>query len=187
MATLQDRECLGFKPKETEACLERPSCGVEQALADTSIARDILKRRHKSHQLWLIKDKLVKVTKSSTTSKLLTYTWKSSGFSSCTSSCLGGLQESIVTCVASGAGTAVLPYFCDPNTKPEIKVHVCNEKACLPRWNITDFSDCSKSCGGGMQTRELHCVQEVRWPFNTTVFLILFFKYVLNINHVCHS
>ena len=105
---------------------------------------------------------------------LFAFTWKSSGFSSCTSSCLGGLQESIVTCVESSAGTTVLPYFCDPNTKPEIEVRISNEKACPPRWNISDFSDCSKSCGGGVQTRELQCVQEVRWPLNTIILFISF-------------
>jgi hypothetical protein len=176
VASLPDRECVGFKPHETEVCSERPSCGIEQALADASIAKDLLMRGHTRHQLLPLTDRHMKVTNSATTSKPFSYRWKSSGFSSCTSSCLGGLQESLVTCVVSGAGTAVLPYFCDPNTKPEIEVRVCNEKACPPRWNITDFGDCSKSCGGGVQTRDLHCVQEVRWPFYTAVLFVRFVK-----------
>ena len=114
-------------------------------------------------KLFLIKS-MTEGSVSPTAFPMHTYTWKSSGFSSCTSSCLGGLQESVMTCVESGTSTAVLPYFCDPNTKPEIEVHVCNEKACPPRWNITDFSNCSKSCGGGVQTRELYCIQEVKCP-----------------------
>ena len=108
VASLPDRECLGFKPHETEVCSERPSCGIEQALADASIAKDILMKGHTRHQLLPLTDRHMKVTNSATTSKPFSYSWKTSGFSSCTSSCLGGLQESIVTCVESGAGTALL-------------------------------------------------------------------------------
>ena len=33
---------------------------------------------------------------------------------------------------------------------------------CVSRWNVTDFVVCSKSCGGGIQTRSVTCIQEVR-------------------------
>ena len=30
------------------------------------------------------------------------------------------------------------------------------------RWNISDFSTCSKTCGGGIQIQSVTCIQEVR-------------------------
>ena len=44
------------------------------------------------------------------------------GFTTCTASCLGGLQESIVICVEEAKETPVAPYFCDPDNRLEIEV-----------------------------------------------------------------
>ena len=56
---------------------------------------------------------------------------------------------------------AVAPYFCDPQNRLEIEVRTCNDEPCPPRWNVSDFSQCTKSCGGGIQTRNVDCIQEV--------------------------
>ncbi|GLV43482.1 no long nerve cord [Carabus blaptoides fortunei] len=49
----------------------------------------------------------------------------------------------------------------NPETKPEIIVRTCNEHSCPPRWNYSDFAPCSKSCGIGIQTRDVTCIHEV--------------------------
>lgn len=38
----------------------------------------------------------------------------------------------------------------------------CNTRPCPPRWRGGPWSDCSTSCGSGVRTRELECVQEVK-------------------------
>ena len=70
-----------------------------------------------------------------------------------------GLQESIVICVETSKETPVAPYFCDPDKRLEIEVRTCNENPCPPRWNVSDFTTCSQSCGGGIQTRSVQCIQ----------------------------
>ena len=50
------------------------------------------------------------------------YAWKIAGFTTCTASCLGGLQESIVICVETEKENPVAPYFCDPHKRLEIEV-----------------------------------------------------------------
>ena len=161
VATLPDPECPGLKPLETEVCVEQPSCGAEQVLADTvSIVRETLRGEQEGPELLPLLDSQKKVPDTASPPEP-SYTWKIAGFTTCTASCLGGLQESIVICVESRAENPVAPYFCDPHQRLEIEVRTCNENPCPPRWNVSDFSDCSKSCGGGIQTRSVQCIQEV--------------------------
>ena len=161
VATLPDPECPGLKPPETEICVERPSCGEEQMLADTvSIVRDTLRGEQLGPEILPLMDHGQEKELPALTLEP-SYTWKIAGFTTCTASCLGGLQESIVICVKSRAENPVAPYFCNPHKRLEIEVRTCNENPCPPRWNVSDFSDCSKSCGGGIQTRSVQCIQEV--------------------------
>ncbi|GBP79725.1 Protein madd-4 [Eumeta japonica] len=93
------------------------------------------------------------------------YSWKEKGYTSCSASCLSGVQ-----CVRDEDGKNASPYMCDPLTKPENRVRTCNDHPCPPRWNYTDFSQCTKSCGIGIQTREVTCIHEVtRGGTNTVV------------------
>ncbi|CAB3237803.1 unnamed protein product [Arctia plantaginis] len=98
------------------------------------------------------------------------YSWKEKGYTSCSASCLSGVQELIIQCVRDEDGKNASPYMCDPLTKPENRVRTCNDHPCPPRWNYTDFSQCTKSCGIGIQTREVTCIHEVtRGGTNTVV------------------
>ncbi|XP_063833977.1 ADAMTS-like protein 3 [Ostrinia nubilalis] len=98
------------------------------------------------------------------------YSWKEKGYTSCSASCLSGVQELIIQCVRDEDGKNASPYMCDPLTKPENRVRTCNDHPCPPRWNYTEFSQCTKSCGIGIQTREVTCIHEVtRGGTNTVV------------------
>jgi len=162
VATLPDRECPGLKPPETEICVDKPSCGPDQILSDNvNIVSETLPIVNGPEILPLISEE----------EKEPAYAWKIAGFTTCTASCLGGLQESIVICVENKKETPVAPYFCDPSKRLEIEVRTCNENPCPPRWNVSDFTQCTKSCGGGIQTRTVQCIQEVAHGGNNIITL----------------
>ena len=45
-------------------------------------------------------------------------------------------------------------------------VRTCNDIPCPPRWDVSNFTSCSKSCGSGIQKRGVNCIQEVRHGVN---------------------
>lgn len=84
-----------------------------------------------------------------------TYVWREQGYTSCSASCLGGVEELIVNCIREDTGKVVSPFLCSPETKPEARIRTCNDRPCPPRWNYSDYSPCSKSCGIGIREREV--------------------------------
>ncbi len=74
-----------------------------------------------------------------------------------------GVQESIIECVRESDGQRVSPHLCpmDRGGRPDSITRTCNDIPCPPRWNTSDFSTCTRTCGGGVQTREVHCIHEV--------------------------
>ena len=103
----------------------------------------------------------VPASRASTAPILQLYTWTEAGFGPCSASCLGGFQEAMVICVEAGKNVSMMALFCDPYNKPVASVRACNSQPCPSRWEMSGFSHCTKSCGGGVQTREVACVQEV--------------------------
>ncbi|XP_045023585.1 ADAMTS-like protein 1 isoform X3 [Daphnia magna] len=184
IAKLPDKECPGLKPAEIEPCFMRP-CSLSNKyepwidqFSDQSNYKLMLATRKPVEDLRAAtKMELtsgggasggpVTVTKpshsvpASVTGPLLAHTWKSSGFSQCSASCLGGVQESIIECVREQDGQRVSPHLCPMERRPDAITRTCNDVPCPPRWNTSDFSTCSRTCGGGVQTREVHCIHEV--------------------------
>lgn len=84
------------------------------------------------------------------------YTWTTSDYGSCSKPCDGGEQSRSVICKRDD-GVNVADELCkDP--KPA-SVQTCNLNACTAShaWNIGPFGLCSKTCGGGTQTRSVVC------------------------------
>nr|XP_045583592.1 protein madd-4-like isoform X7 [Procambarus clarkii] len=97
------------------------------------------------------------------------YQWTTLGFGSCSASCLGGVQESMVTCIRTSDRKPVIAQLCSTQVRPDIITRTCNDQPCPPRWNISEFGECSKPCGGGIQTREVKCIHEVTRGGTNTV------------------
>ncbi|EEC14443.1 hypothetical protein IscW_ISCW021248 [Ixodes scapularis] len=145
MAKLPDKECTGIRPAELQRCTMRP-CAMDQN-------REALTEEEPTDQ-----------------GVVTTYSWRSAGYTPCTASCLGGIRESLVHCVRNEDGVPVSYIQCDIRDKPETITQTCNNRPCPPRWNTSDFTACSKPCGGGSQTRTVQCVHEVtRGVGNTLV------------------
>ncbi|XP_035213875.1 protein madd-4-like isoform X1 [Stegodyphus dumicola] len=144
-ASLQDYECPGMKPPTVESCYPRP-CSF-----DLNKPED--RKKPKVH---------VGIE--------VTYSWRSNGFTPCSASCLGGTRESVIQCVRDHDQAVVKATLCDISEKPDAITQTCNDHPCPPRWNISEFSPCSKPCGAGYMTRRVHCVHEVlRGAANTLI------------------
>ena len=88
-----EQECPGVKPAETEICVERPSCsgapgGPEAMMADSGTRRETLTLVHEPETMALLRDE----ARETEDTEEPGYTWKIAGFTTCTASCLGGLQ-----------------------------------------------------------------------------------------------
>lgn len=92
---------------------------------------------------------------------LQTYIWRTAGFTPCSASCAGGIQSGTVTCIRSNTGETVLIAQCDPKLRPPERRRVCNLQPCPARWAPQEWKDCSKSCGEGVQMRDLMCKQVI--------------------------
>ncbi|KAM5170849.1 ADAMTS-like protein 3 [Mantella aurantiaca] len=85
------------------------------------------------------------------------YDWEYIGFTPCSSSCSGGIQEAIAACLHIQTKRIVNNSLCDSSMRPPAMTRACNTKLCPPRWQTGPWSRCSATCGVGIQTRDVHC------------------------------
>ena len=82
--------------------------------------------------------------------------WRSDRWSSCSVTCGDGHMDRRVRCQRGRA--YVSDTQCDQTSRPSTRV-ACQRQACpsMTKWVYTKWSECSKSCGTGRQTRKRHC------------------------------
>ncbi|KAJ8304409.1 hypothetical protein KUTeg_017992 [Tegillarca granosa] len=92
--------------------------------------------------------------------------WFAGPWSLCSSTCGSGIKTREVSCVGRDGSDRlrILPdQSCDMSDKP-VERQVCQQTACGSQWYMTDWSQCSVSCGNGTQTRYVHCLTQSKDP-----------------------
>ncbi|KAG8436791.1 hypothetical protein GDO86_007755 [Hymenochirus boettgeri] len=84
------------------------------------------------------------------------YRWKVSAYSPCSSTCNSGISSTYALCIRYD-GREVDESHCDPTTRPEPTQEFCSGRECMPRWESSGWSECSRSCGQGVQVRSVRC------------------------------
>ncbi|XP_055777466.1 thrombospondin type-1 domain-containing protein 4-like [Salvelinus fontinalis] len=87
------------------------------------------------------------------------YNWKLSGATECSASCGRGSRYTIFRCVHRPSHEQVPENQCDSSTRPSSQEEPCNLQSCPAFWDIGEWSECSKTCGLGMQHRQVLCRQ----------------------------
>ncbi|XP_076354586.1 thrombospondin type-1 domain-containing protein 4-like isoform X2 [Tachypleus tridentatus] len=85
--------------------------------------------------------------------------WFTGSWSKCSSACGNGTQTRDVVCMyfTRGQWRAALDLQCQAVEKP-LNKQACNLAECRPEWYVTEWSECTKSCDTGVQTRSVTCV-----------------------------
>uniref|UniRef100_A0A8K9WV98 ADAM metallopeptidase with thrombospondin type 1 motif, 6 n=1 Tax=Oncorhynchus mykiss TaxID=8022 RepID=A0A8K9WV98_ONCMY len=89
------------------------------------------------------------------------FSWHHLAWSDCSATCAGGSQKQEVLCKRLDDNSVVQNSYCDPDNKPPENQRSCNTEPCPPEWFIGDWSDCGKTCGGGMRTRTVLCIRKM--------------------------
>ncbi|XP_069781445.1 ADAMTS-like protein 1 [Narcine bancroftii] len=99
------------------------------------------------------------------------HAWEYKGFTECSESCAGGVQEAIVVCLNKQTRERTDESLCSLQARPPQLVKVCKLTPCPPRWEIGKWSACSSSCGVGLQTRDVFCMNLLSHETNETATL----------------
>ncbi|XP_023685810.1 thrombospondin type-1 domain-containing protein 4 isoform X1 [Paramormyrops kingsleyae] len=87
------------------------------------------------------------------------FIWRRGLLTECSASCGKGTQHRIVYCVNRHTEQEVPEIKCDSATKPDTEEEPCNLHPCPPFWEVGSWSDCSVTCGSGLQQRQVQCRQ----------------------------
>ncbi|XP_058805416.1 thrombospondin type-1 domain-containing protein 4-like [Phymastichus coffea] len=102
------------------------------------------------------------------------FTWKAAGFSKCSKSCGGGYRTKKYVCVRRRGDEPrrISDKKClnaKNLQKPNNVTLPCNSQPCPPRWETGKWNKCSTTCGNGIRTRQLLCVQEMSDKLSTNL------------------
>ncbi|XP_016887811.1 A disintegrin and metalloproteinase with thrombospondin motifs 18 isoform X1 [Cynoglossus semilaevis] len=88
--------------------------------------------------------------------------------SDCSAPCAGGRISTKAICLQD-LKVQVNSTQCNPLTRPTLGSHLCNTQPCPAYWVTGEWGPCSRSCGGGQQTRTLRCQRKVTYQRDEVV------------------
>ncbi|XP_028347238.1 A disintegrin and metalloproteinase with thrombospondin motifs 20 isoform X8 [Physeter macrocephalus] len=87
--------------------------------------------------------------------------WHIIGKSECSSLCGRGYKSLDIHCmkysIHKGHTVPVDDHYCGDQLKPPTR-EPCHGDCVLTRWHYSEWSQCSRSCGGGERSRESYCI-----------------------------
>ncbi|XP_032439407.1 ADAMTS-like protein 1 isoform X4 [Xiphophorus hellerii] len=146
VADLPDDECEGEKPILVQPCYRKP-CSGELGHGDEN--REEEEPRRDGDVL----------------------DWEYEGFTECSESCGGGVQEAVIICLNKQTREAADQSLCVSSRRPPPLLQDCNTHLCLPRWETGQWSSCSTTCGVGLMTRTVTCTHRPSPNSNYSVVL----------------
>ncbi|XP_037682005.1 ADAMTS-like protein 4 isoform X4 [Choloepus didactylus] len=86
--------------------------------------------------------------------------WKQVGHTECSASCGKGVWRPIFLCISRESGEELDEHSCAVGVRPPASSEPCHGPPCPPYWETGEWTSCSRSCGPGIQHRQLRCRQE---------------------------
>uniref|UniRef100_UPI00398EFD9F thrombospondin type-1 domain-containing protein 4-like n=1 Tax=Pristiophorus japonicus TaxID=55135 RepID=UPI00398EFD9F len=87
------------------------------------------------------------------------FNWKQVGSTECTATCGSGSRVLIFKCVNRNTHEEVSENLCEIAMRPTPEEEACNTQPCPAYWDLGEWSECSKTCGPGIQHRQVLCRQ----------------------------
>nr|XP_046236541.1 ADAMTS-like protein 1 isoform X1 [Scatophagus argus] len=147
VADLPDDECEGVKPATSQPCYRTPCSG------DFGKGKESKKEGEEEEE---------------TPEREELHDWEYEGFTECSESCGGGVQEAVVICLNKQTREAVDQSLCVSFRRPPQLLQDCKTQPCPPRWETGEWSSCSATCGVGLMTRTVACTHQPSRDSNHT-------------------
>ncbi|KAE8279026.1 ADAMTS-like protein 1 [Larimichthys crocea] len=153
VADLPDDECEGVKPATSQPCYRTPCSGVLGRGKESEKEGEEVEEEDEKEE---------------TPEREELHDWEYEGFTECSESCGGGVQEAVVICLNKQTREAADQSLCVSSRRPPQLLQDCKTQPCPPRWETGEWSSCSATCGVGLMTRTVVCTHRPTRDSNRT-------------------